>query len=185
MLAAHLVAATGLRDARQDARSPLFCAAPGLVALVQLIRRPRQSPAAERNGPRAAWPWWALALFLAAAGTWWYGRNFEAVVHHARTAAFGSVAEFYGQNEPFIRGFRAWWRTASSVFFLGPVAALLGTIVLWGAAKRLFARPAVAAQYRDMCAAAAFVQALIALAAFALSPTAIHATSRRSCRSSP
>ena len=101
----------GICDARQTT-SPLYCAAPALVALVQLIRR---KPTSETvgGGHQAAWPWWALALLLSAAASAWYARNFDATFHHATVAAFGPVAELYGHRDTFGSGIGEWYRIAS------------------------------------------------------------------------
>lgn len=167
MIAAQLVAATAFAMVAKTT-SPLYCAAPGLIAVVEFIRRNRVSATAGER--RAGWLRWAFALALAGAATAWYVRNFETALHHATVASFSPVAEFYGHRDTFLRSLDHWRRVASVVFFLQPVSALLGLIVVLGTVVRLTAGRATAIAHRDICAAMAFLQVLVALSIFALSP---------------
>ena len=100
----------------------------------------------------------------------WYVRNFEAALQHAMVASFSPVAEFYGYRATFLRSLNQWRRVASVVFFLPPVSALLGLVVVLGTVVRLAVRRASSVPHLDVCAAAAFLQVLVALSVFALSP---------------
>lgn len=169
LLGAQLVAATSFAMLAKTT-SPLYCTGPGLVALVYLIHRAPRSSTPDRSGRSALWVWWILALVLAGAASVWYGRNFEAALHHAMTASFGPVAESFGGRGPFVHVFHEWTRIAMRVFFLPPTATLMGAFVVLGAARRLFDRATSPARQMDLCAAVAILQMLVALTAFAFSP---------------
>lgn len=169
LLGAHLAAALSFAMLAK-ATSPLYVTAPALVALAALVRGGTSARLPGEKGTRALWGWWALAILLTGATAVWYGRNLAAVMHHARLAAFGGVAELYGRRETFVEGLGAWCRIAVSVWFLWPVALIVGLLLVLGLAKRAWGRRPVAAPRADVCALAALLQMLAALAAIALSP---------------
>jgi hypothetical protein len=100
----------------------------------------------------------------------WYTVNSQSVIHYVQTASFGPVAESYGSRESFAAGFVKWCAMAWTVFFLRPVALLLATLTILGAAKRLQAGKAEPPRRQDVLAGAALLQLLLTLGIFSLSP---------------
>jgi hypothetical protein len=163
-IAAHLIAATSFAVLAKTT-APVYCLAPGVVALVEFFRpRPAPSPA---TGKSNRWRW-ALALLLAGAALGWYIQNFDAAVHHARLAGFSHVAEMFGQRASYARALEYWRGVVMTMLFVHLVAMLVALIVVLGTARRLVARGAP--RHIDVCAAAAAAQAVMALMVFALSP---------------
>jgi hypothetical protein len=165
-LAAHLLAAASFAMLAK-ATSPAYCAIPAAVATAHLARR--RAPERERDGA-ATWRPWILAAPLAVMAIGWYAVNHEAVLHHARTAAFGPVAELYGRRESLARGFVEWCAMAWTVFLMRPVALLVAAFTVFGAARRVGGRSSPPAGWSDLAAAAAFLQLTVTLGVFALSP---------------
>jgi hypothetical protein len=166
-LGAHLVAATAFALLAKTT-SPLYCTAPGLIALYGIVRGRARPPSGDKPSRGADWTRWILALTLAAGAAAWYARNSASALQYASTAAFGPVAELFGGRSTFGQAYAAWIRNASAVFFMRPIGALLTVLVAAAVVTRLARR----ARWRhlDTCAAAALVQVGAALAAFALSP---------------
>ncbi len=165
-LGAHLVAASAFAMLAKTT-SPVFCAAPGVVALFELLRSPRQVvPGARTN----SWPWWALASALTLAAVGWYWRNFETVVLHVTTASLGPVAELYGKRDTFPGGVRDWWLLLRQVFALRVVGFLIGALALVAGIRRLRRNRGDADPRLDVGALAGLAGIVLTIAVFALSP---------------
>ena len=164
--AALLLAATAFALLAKTT-SPLYCLLPGLLVLATLLR-PRPPGAAAGRGAAASA--WVLAGLSAVAAAAWYAHNFGIALQHARTAAFGGLAEQYGHSDTFLHALAEWGRAAFSVAFLPAAAWMLAAVVAAGARCRLARRRAEPPGHADACAAAAFLQVGLAFGAFALSP---------------
>jgi tetratricopeptide (TPR) repeat protein len=106
--------------------SPLYCFAPGLVALYYFVRS--NSRDTSQGRPVATL---ALSILVAAATVAWYYQNFRTVVAHVSMSASGSVAELYGKQEPFLLSLKYWLSALQVGFFSRPTAILAaGSLVL-------------------------------------------------------
>ena len=161
---AHLVAAASFAMATK-VTSPLYCVGPGLVVLFHLFARGAPE-SRELTRPRAL-RWWVLAFLLCAVTTVWYVNNLGPSLEHATAATSGPVAELFGKQDTFIGALGYWLPTAARCFFLTPVAALLGAVVLASLKAPRGAR-AAPPRHHGVCAAVALVELVLVMCAFSL-----------------
>ena len=165
---AHLLAAASFAMLAKTT-SPVFCLVPGTIALAGALTRGGAETIPHTQGRRSARWLWAGAIAIALMTGAWYATNVEMVLLHARTAAFGAVAEHYGSRQRFLAAFRSWSALVHAAYFLTPVAAALATLAAFAAARRWRAASAYGGRL-DRAAAACLLQIVVVLGVFAASP---------------
>ncbi|HEY7314159.1 MAG TPA: glycosyltransferase family 39 protein [Gemmataceae bacterium] len=168
---AHLAAATAVAMLAKTT-SPLYCLLPGLMAVVQLLRR--RPILNDRAGPLALAVrigGLALGIGLLAGAAVWYRANWQAVRHHAYIASVSDIALQYGHKDVFSRKFAFWFAALREGLFTPPLfwmAAFLTltAVAVWGSRLGQAAwlrRPSAA----NCLALLAALQVAILLVAFA------------------
>ena len=147
--------------------SPLYCLAPGLVALWYVFKpRPSSFDKHERLEKRVIVTFTAgILLSLAAFG--WYYRNITYVIQHLSIASSGSIAELYGKKEPFLNAMLYWLRAIQNSFFL-PMVLLVSSLIVGFGLVRYFTTFKTETKHFTTCSAIAILQILIGLSTFSL-----------------
>ena len=146
--------------------SPLFCFAPGLVALYYLVTRPRRAPVRRRLAPSVTL---ALAILIGVATVAWYLHNGKAVVGHVSLSSRGPVAELYGESEQILPSLGFWLSAVAANFFSPYTMAVAGLTVAGAIAAAVLTRDVGPKRLLIACAVSG-VQIAAALLAFSLSP---------------
>jgi hypothetical protein len=160
---AHLLLATALALLTK-ATSPLYCFAPGLLALGWALAPAR---------PKRPWAWsrpstlapLAAGAVVAFGAVVWYLQNLAAVRIHAAGASSGPIALYWGKDEPFFETLVYWAGALGAAFFLRPIAVLaVGAFV---AAALVWARRRpLRRDHFTACAAVAVLEIAVVLSVF-------------------
>ncbi|HEV8268695.1 MAG TPA: hypothetical protein VGR00_10690, partial [Thermoanaerobaculia bacterium] len=166
----QLLAATALALCAKGSQ-PLFCLAPGLLALSSVLRPRSTEPL--RVGRPALAATAVFAVLLGAVTAVWYVRNFGAVREHVRASAFGlGVRTFWGKEDTYLHTIVYWLGAVRQEFFH---PFLFGLALLLGAAAVARRRAGSDRVERRLTAlfVASILQIVLVVLVFASSPARV------------